>query len=122
MLRDIIVDKLESISESIAIIQERSREYSCADDFMSSPWGMTVFDACVMRLQTIGETIKSIDEKTGGIFLPRYPFIPWRKIIGLRNIISHEYENIDAEVIWDIIENHLPHLSDAIDNLKSKLI
>ena len=38
-------------------------------------------------------------------FLKDYPQIPWVKVIGLRNIISHEYANIDYEIIWVVIQN-----------------
>lgn len=52
---------------------------------------MTIFDSCVMRLQTIGEYVKKIDDKTNKQLLPKYPQVPWVKVIGQRNIISHEY-------------------------------
>ena len=56
---------------------------------------MTIFDSCVMRLQTIGEYIKKIDDKTNKQLLPKYPQVPWVKVIGQRNIISHEYSAVD---------------------------
>ena len=40
---------------------------------------MTIFDSCVMRLQTIGEYVKKIDDKTNKQLLPKYP-----KYLGLR--------------------------------------
>ena len=55
---------------------------------------MTIFDSCVMRLQTIGEYVKKIDDKTNKQLLPKYPQVPWVKVIGQRNIISrfgHKY-------------------------------
>ncbi|MFQ9021749.1 MAG: HepT-like ribonuclease domain-containing protein [Parabacteroides merdae] len=58
------------------------------DDFLSTPWRMTIFDSCVMRLQTIGEYVKKIDDKTNKQLLPKYPQVPWVKVIGQRNIIS----------------------------------
>ena len=51
---------------------------------------MTIFDSCVMRLQTIGEYVKKIDDKTNKQLLPKYPQVPWVKVIGQRNIISHD--------------------------------
>ena len=47
----------------------------------------------------IGETIKAVDDKTQKNFLKDYPQIPWAKVIGLRNNTSHEYANIDYEII-----------------------
>ena len=38
----------------------------------------------------------------------KYPEIPWRKMYGLRNLISHEYFGIDYEMIWEISKNNLP--------------
>lgn len=63
-LKEEIIDKLEQISESIEIIQERCKDYHTLNDFLGTPWGMTVMEACIMRLQVIGETIKGIDDKT----------------------------------------------------------
>lgn len=45
---------------------------------------MTIFDSCVMRLQTIGEYVKKIDDKTNKQLLPKYPQVPWVKVIGQR--------------------------------------
>ena len=70
------------------------------DDFLSTPWRMTIFDSCVMRLQTIGEYVKKIDDKTNKQLLPKYPQVPWVKVIGQRNIISHEYSAVDEEKIF----------------------
>lgn len=117
-LKEEIVDKLNQISESIDIIQERCKDYHCTDDFLQSPWGMTTIDACIMRLQVIGETIRGIDDKTNQKLLAGYPQIPWRKIIGLRNIISHEYSNIDYDIIWYVIEKHLTPLRNAVELIK----
>ena len=72
------------------------------DDFLSTPWRMTIFDSCVMRLQTIGEYVKKIDDK------------PWVKVIGQRNIISHEYSAVDEEKIFITIKKHLPPLKSTV--------
>jgi len=34
--------------------------------------------------------------------------VPWRKIIGLRNLLAHGYWSIDAEELWDIARNKVP--------------
>ena len=116
-LKEEIIDKLEQILESIKIIKERCKDYHTLDDFFQSPWGMTVMEACIMRLQVIGETIKAVDDKTQKNFLKDYPQIPWAKVIGLRNIISHEYANIDYEIIWVVIQKHLPPLKETVEQI-----
>lgn len=120
-LKEEIIDKLNQILESIVIIQERCKEYHSVDDFLQTPWGMTVLDACIMRIQVIGETIKAVDDKTKQSLLSRYPQIPWKKVIGLRNIISHEYANIDYDIIWTVIVKYLPSLTIAVRLVKQEL-
>lgn len=116
-----IIDKLQQILESIEIIRVRCNDYEQVDNLLETPWGMTVLDACIMRLQIIGETIKAIDDKTNHSLLSNYPNIPWRKVIGLRNIISHEYANIDYDIIWNVICEHLFPLEKSITKVISDL-
>ena len=113
-LKEEIEDRFKQIIESIDVIQHRCADKKDVEELLSTPWGMTVLDACVMRLQVIGETVKAIDDRTGKQLLASHPEIPWRKIVGLRNIISHEYANIDDEIIWLTIQTSLPQLKKTI--------
>ncbi len=61
---------------------------------------MEKFDAACMLIQVIGETAKRIDEWTAHELLPHYPQVYWRGVFGCRNIISHEYGNVDPEQIF----------------------
>lgn len=38
----------------------------------------------------------------------QYPSIPWLQIIGIGNLLRHEYERVDTMIMWDIARNHLP--------------
>ena len=105
-LKEEILDKFLQLSESISIIEDRCKNIQNVDDFLLSPWGMTVLDACIMRIQV-----------TQRSFFKDYPQVPWAKVIGLRNIISHEYANIDYEIIWVVITKHLPPLKETVENI-----
>lgn len=50
-------DRLEEILESIELIQEWNKGKNTTDDFMLSPSGVMAFNACVMRIQVIGEQV-----------------------------------------------------------------
>ena len=111
-----IHDRLDSIMESINLIQEWSKGRRKVHDFMLSPTGVMAFNACVMRLQVIGEQVGKLlknDEKP----LSAYPEIPWNAIYGMRNFVSHEYANIDEEVIVSTINDDLPPLKSVIEGL-----
>jgi len=109
-------DRLEAILESIELIQEWSKGMTELHDFMVSPGRVMAFNACVMRLQVIGEHVGKLlkdDNKP----LDKYSDIPWHAIYGMRNIISHEYANIDEEIVVSAINDDLPKLKTAIEDL-----
>jgi len=106
------------VEERIALTIERCDRIVSVNDFLSSPDKMDVFDATCMRLQTIGEAIKNIDNLTNHQLLTDYNNVPWKSIIGLRNIISHEYLSIDPTEIFRIVKIHLPKLLPVILQIK----
>lgn len=116
-----IEDRLNQILESINLIQERSRIIKDSDDFLTSPFGVFIFDACVMRLQIIGENVKKIIDIEDNPFKD-YINIPWKAIISLRNIISHEYSSVDEGIIFSVIKDNLPELKNVIVEISRKSI
>lgn len=71
-------------------------------------------DAVLRRLLVIGEATKRLSLE----FRQRYPAIPWRDIEGIRDIIVHEYNRVDVETIWDVVQNDLPDLLTALTLLE----
>ena len=114
-----IHDRLQDILESIKLIQEWSEGRTTVTDFMTSSTGVMAFNACVMRFQVIGEHVgKLLKEESKP--LDAYQDIPWQAIYGLRNIISHEYANIDEDIIVSVINDDLAPLKSAIEELLAK--
>lgn len=111
---EILRDKFAVILESIERVELWCKPYATADDFLCSPTGMAMLDASILRLQIIGETIRSIDDMTQGKLLCKYPAVPWKKIIGLRNLISHEYSNLNYTMIVRIIKHELTPLTEQV--------
>lgn len=91
---------LEDIKTSILRIEE----YMGDMDFVEFKSNYLIVDAVVRNFEIIGEASKNIPER----IRIKYPSIPWRKMVGLRNLISHEYFGIDYEMIWTIAKNSLP--------------
>ncbi len=112
-----IIEQLKLVLESILIVQKRNEGIVSVDDYVSSPWGMTVLDATLMRIQFIGEVISSIDKKTKKLLYSKYPQIPWKQIYSMRNFISHQYTDIDPEMVLVTLKKHLPPLQFTIEQI-----
>lgn len=77
------------------------------------------FNACVMRLQVIGEHVGKLLKDDSKI-LDAYTGIPWLAIYDMRNLISHEYGNIDETIVLSVIKDDLPKQQNVITDLLTK--
>ncbi|MFA6047381.1 MAG: DUF86 domain-containing protein [Parcubacteria group bacterium] len=97
------------IAEAISSIEE----YLNNVDFLSFSQNKMLFDAVVRELEIIGEASNNI----GDSFQNEYPDIPWRKVIGMRNKITHEYFAVNKKVVWDTCKDDLPELKTIISSI-----
>jgi len=72
-----------------------------------------VYDAVLRNLQVMGEAAKHVPAD----FRRANPGVEWRKIAGLRDIISHAYFGVDDDVVWDVVSNKIPPLVTALKTL-----
>ncbi len=70
-------------------------------------------DAVLRNLQTIAESTQRL---SSGLRATE-PNVPWRAIAGFRNVLAHDYLEIDLEVIWSVVEQDLPKLAAAVDRM-----
>ena len=120
MSKDEMIDSIDFILQSIEMIQERFSQIKTPDDFVINTAGMTLLDAITMRLQVTGETIKKI-QKTNPMFFKNYPEIEWSKISKFRDLVSHHYEHVDHEIVYDICQTHIPELNRTIQKIRKDL-
>ncbi len=69
-----------------------------------------VQDAVLRNFEVIGEAAKRLD----AAYRAAHPEIPWRALAGLRDVLIHQYEGVDLEKVWAIVEHELPGLRRAI--------
>ena len=101
--------RIEHALDAIAEIESYLIDQTFAQFLASS---MMRF-ACIKQLEIIGEACNHIDSET----LVNYPEVEWRKIVGLRNLLIHEYFGVDAALVWDIIQNDIPILKNQLNNI-----
>ena len=71
------------------------------------------YDACILNFINIGEQAKSLSEE----FKTKHSELPYRKIIGLRNIAAHSYEGLEAIRLYKVIKEDLPTLHKEISKI-----
>ena len=67
--------------------------------------------ALVECLRIVGEAARQVSSETH----QQYPAIPWRDIIGMRNLLVHEYFRIDHDIVWQTVTVELPALVHALE-------
>lgn len=65
--------------------------------------------------RSIGESFKKVDSKTEQQLLKTRPEIPWKQVMGMRDHIAHGYFDINADLVWDVIQNDLQPLQTAVE-------
>ena len=116
-----ILSTLEDIEYSIELILQRFEDIENEDDFLKDLKGIEKLDSISMRLIAIGEGFKNIDKLSNKELLEKYPQIEWKDVKGIRDILSHHYFDIDAQIVYDICKNDIVILLKTIQNIQRDL-
>jgi len=117
-MHEFVIDKCELIEESIKYIELYTENIFSPDDFRKSEDNITRLDATMMRLQVIGENIKKIIKLQPEFFTSGLLF-DTNNIIRFRDFISHHYEKLDTDIVFEICKNDIPVLKEKIQTLLS---
>jgi uncharacterized protein with HEPN domain len=77
-------------------------------DFVAREEAREHLDSISKLLLSVGEAFPQIDEKTQGEFLSPYPEIPRKALIGMCQVLAHDYFNIDEVAIFHICTTNIP--------------
>lgn len=99
---------LDDILESC----RRIRSYSAGLDKEAFLSDQLVLDAVLRNLEIIGEAAK----RTPPEVRQQMSQIEWRKIAGMRDWLAHGYFRIDGNIVWDVVQNKLPELEQAVSS------
>lgn len=102
-------DRLEAI--------EKIERYTAGLGFEEFEANDMVVDAVVRNLEIIGEAAKHIPQDLRN----RYGEVDWRRVVGFRNIVIHEYFDVDLEIVWTIATSQLPKLKEILQTMLTDL-
>jgi uncharacterized protein with HEPN domain len=96
---------LGEVLDELAVIDKRlakGREAYYASDELR--------DAIAMRLISLNELLNGLSDQ----FYEDYPDMPAVRLRGLRNVLAHEYGNVDFDRLWNILDQDYPHLAERL--------
>ena len=97
-----LLDMLEASEKIQRFLKDKTFEDFLKDDMLQA--------AVERNIGIIGEAARRISED----LKQEHPEIPWHKIIAQRNVLIHEYDDIDYKEIWDVASFHLLRLIEQI--------
>lgn len=100
-----LVDILEAARLACTYVQGKSKEEFFRDSQCQ--------DAVIRRLEIIGEAARRVSQRTR----EEIPHIPWSAMVRMRNLMIHEYDGVDLQIVWDTVQEHLPTLIRVIEPL-----
>ncbi len=102
---------VDYISECVQFIREYTSQLTL-DRFLSDHQAQ---DAVIRRFQVMGDAAKSIPEG----FKAEHPEIPWREMMAQRDVLVHDYFDINFERLWQTVQNEMPSLDEKVTHLNS---
>lgn len=103
---------LRHILDSIMLIENYTRNLS----FEEFEKDRKTIDAVIRNFEIIGEASSKLPKE----FREKYPEIPWKSIIGLRNVLIHDYFGVDVVAVWENIRQKLRELEQQIKSIIEK--
>lgn len=71
----------------------------------------------IQHLQIIGEASRALSAD----IREKNPEVPWSQMIGMRNVLTHNYFEIDLDVVWSVVERELPKLKPQVEAILQAL-
>jgi uncharacterized protein with HEPN domain len=102
-----LIDILKAAELALAYVEGVSEEKFINDTQLQ--------DSVIRRIEILGEAARRISPQTH----MAYPNIPWSEMIGMRNLMIHDYDDVDIHIVWQTVQQDLPRLIAEIKALVS---
>ncbi|MCC5896832.1 MAG: DUF86 domain-containing protein [Phormidium sp. BM_Day4_Bin.17] len=91
-----LLDIIRAIQQILGYVENIKKEEFQQDDEKQA--------AILYRIIIVGEATKRLSNE----FRQNYPVIPWREMAGLRDVVIHDYDELDIDILWNVIQVNLP--------------
>ena len=83
--------------------QTRIQEYTEKMNYKDFAQSKITIDAVIRNLEVIGEAARKLPPE----IKKKSPEIEWRKIVAMRNVLTHEYFGVNTQIVWDVVQNKI---------------
>jgi uncharacterized protein with HEPN domain len=104
-----IADYLDDIRTAIAEVEEFTRGMT----FVEFAADKKTINAVIRSLEVLGEATKGIP----ATFRKKHPDIPWSKMVGMRDVLIHDYMGVDLKTVWKVVKERLPELEAFLEEM-----
>lgn len=101
--RAFLLDILEAARLAVSYVEDVAEE-----DFLRNT---QLQDSVIRRIEIMGEAARRISPNTQSLF----PMLPWSSMIGMRNLLIHDYDGIDLQIVWQTVQQDLPSLISQLE-------
>ncbi|MBM5801647.1 MAG: DUF86 domain-containing protein [Cyanobacteria bacterium K_DeepCast_35m_m2_023] len=88
---------------------------------METEEGQDLLDVICMQFLAAGEALKRLEKLQPGLLTATFPDIDWKGAMGFRDVIAHQYFDLDAEQVLLICQEALPGVLEAIRRLEASI-
>lgn len=108
--------KKSSVNDQVRILHileelSRIKGFSKSVDFEQFESDEKTQYACIRSLEIIGEASNYLTDE----FQLKYKEVEWSQLIGLRNLLIHNYFGVDTKLLWEIIKSDLPNIAAEVE-------
>ena len=100
-----LIDILTAIQQTLKYTQSVNRDRLQQDDEKQA--------AILYRLIIIGEATKRLS----GNLRQQFPEVPWKQMAGLRDVVIHDYDELDFDILWNVVYVNLPDILPKIQKI-----
>lgn len=111
---------LTPLRQALERIERKALPLLATPSLLDSEEGQDLLDIICMQFLAAGEALKRLEKLEPGLLDARFPGIDWKGAMGFRDVIAHQYFDLDAEQVLLICQDALPGVLSAIRSLEEQ--
>jgi len=111
---------LTPLREALERIERKAEPLLADPSLLDQEEGQDRLDVICMQFLAAGEALKRLEKLEPGLLASRFPNIDWKGAMGFRDVIAHQYFDLDAEQVLLICQDALPGVLSAIRSLEQQ--